>query len=292
MSASTKLSFTSLTALCLLAALASAQCPNNDVNCSFCMGSQCVECNGAVLSNGICSVPANDVSGCIAYGSGGTVFANGTTTGTTTTTNNNNGNNNLNLTNNGGNNNGIPANNGVCTQCVSGFYVVDNTCVPNPVSNCASYTLTGGCTACFANIRALNNQCNGNTYGNTTLGTNLTCGAEHCEICGSTGVCLGCGRGYVLDTISNTCSTYRAGYYGCLRLSNGVCTACRYGFYYRNGGCSSSELINTGNQRINANSTLIGPNKPSNDDDDDNNVANSAARNVLGLAFVVLAALF
>lgn len=286
MSTSTRLSFTTLAAVCLLAALASAQCPNNDVNCSFCMGSQCVACNGAVLSNGVCSVPVNDVSGCTAYGAAGTVYSNGTTSNNLT---NSNGNNNGASTTDS-NGNAYNSTTGVCTQCVSGFYVVNNTCLPNPVSNCASYTWTGGCTACFANIRALKDQCNGNTYGNSTLGTNLTCGAKHCEICGSNGACQGCGRGYILETSNNTCTTYRAGYYGCLRVSSGVCTACRYGFYYRNGGCSGSELINTGNQRINNNTSLIGPNKPSSLTNNNNN--SSAARGLVGLAFVVLAALF
>lgn len=277
MSASQRFSFTGLTALCLVVALAFAQCPNNDVNCSFCMGSQCVQCNGAVLTNGICSVPSNDVSGCIAYTADGT-----------------------NLTNNGGNNNGANttntgvynSTNGICSQCIAGFYVSNGICVPNPDSNCASYTWTGGCTACFANIRALDNKCNGNTYGNSTLGTNLTCAAEHCEVCGSTGVCQGCGRGYILETTNSTCTTYRAGYYGCLRISNGVCTACRYGFYYRNNGCSSSELINDSNQRINSNTSIIGPNKPSDNNLNNNNANSSAARGMLGLACVVLAALF
>lgn len=305
MSASYRLNFTSFTALCLLAALASAQCPNNDVNCSFCMGSQCAACNGAVLVNGTCSVPINSVNGCVAYGSSTATTTTTTTNanGTTTTTTNNantsgttNANGTINGSSNDANGNAYNSTNGVCTACAAGFYVVNNTCLPNPADNCASYTLTGGCTACFANIRALKNQCNGDSNGNSTLGTNVTCGTKHCEICGSNGVCEGCGRGYVMEGTNNTCSVYKAGYYGCLRLSNGVCTACRYGFYYKNGGCTSSELITNSNKRINANSIYVGPNKLNGINNGNNNNGNNstsgAARGLVGLAFVVLAALF
>lgn len=183
-----------LLATCLLIALAAAQCPN-DPNCSFCMGSQCVGCNGAVLSNGVCQQPNQSVSGCLSY-----------------------------------------ATNGTCIGCSVGFYVVNNVCTPNPVSGCAIYTLTGGCTSCFNNVRALTNHCNG-------TGFNGTCNTANCEICSSAGVCQGCGRGYVFESTNSTCMAYRAGYYGCLRTTAGVCTACRYGFYYRNGGCTGSSLI-------------------------------------------------
>lgn len=304
MSASYRLSFTSLTALCLLAALASAQCPNNDVNCGFCMGSQCVACNGALLNNGICTVPqsAADSTGCIAYGAPTTTTTNTATTTTTTLANGtvvvtNSTNNNGATTTNGNAYNST--NGGVCTQCVSGYYVVNNTCAINPVDNCASYTWTGGCTACFANVRAVHNNCNGDRYGNSTLGTNVTCGTKHCEVCGSNGVCQGCGRGYIFNTFTNSttntvaqnCTVYKAGYYGCLRLNDGVCTACRYGFYYRNGGCTGSELINSGTKRINGDSIYIGPNKL-HGINSNNSTTSSATRGLVGLAFVVLAALF
>ena len=210
-------------AICLLVSSASAQCPSNDPYCSFCMGSQCVACNGAILTNGVCSPPAISVSGCIAYN-----------------------------------------NNGTCSNCGEGYYVTsDNICLPNPINNCAVYTLTGGCTSCFANVRALQNNCANNQ---------TTCNVTNCEVCSNAGVCQGCGRGYVFEASNNTCLAYNQGYYGCLRTSGGVCTACRYGFYYRNGGCTGSSLIDTNNTGTNG-------------------TVASAFKNLAGLALTALIAL-
>lgn len=252
------LSFVGVAALCLFVAATVAQCPN-DPNCAFCMGSQCVQCTASILVNGTCQLPVNSVAGCVTYANDGTCSqcADGyypTNTTTTTNGNNNSGNNINNIT---------------------------NFCVANPVTNCATYSLAGGCSACFGNVRALNNKCNPN---------GLNCTVKHCEICGTNGVCQGCGRGYVFETTNSTCLNYKAGYYGCLRVTNGICSACRYGFYSRNGICVGSSVINyhqTSNPNV-LNGTAV--NSVLN-----NNVFyanNSAVRNLLGLALAALTALF
>ena len=196
MSSKRNFSFTTLVVVALLATATLQQCPNNDPYCSFCMGSQCVGCNGASLVNGACVAPAQTVNNCVTFGT-----------------------------------------NGTCTTCNLGFYLNNGVCVENPGQGCAVYSLAGGCTGCFNNVRAISGNCTNN-------GTNgVLCNDANCDVCLSTGTCQYCSRGYVLESTNNTCVSYDQGYDGCLRVSGGVCTACRYGFYYRNNNCTGSSLI-------------------------------------------------
>ena len=205
MSSNRSFSITTLVAIALFAMITVQQCPNNDPYCSFCMGSQCVGCNGASLVNGVCVAPAQTTSNCLTYAS----------------------------------------DNVTCTSCNLGFFVSNGTCAQNPGLGCAVYSLAGGCTGCFNNVRAISGNCN-------ATGTAIACADTNCDVCTSSGTCQYCARGYVLEGTNNTCMAYNQGYYGCLRSTGGVCTACRYGFYYRNNNCTGSSLIWTNSTNGNA----------------------------------------
>lgn len=224
-----------LALIALLAAVTLQQCPNNDPYCSFCMGSQCVGCNGASLVNGICVASAITTTA-------GNQTTTTTTGGVTTTTTTN-----INCL--------TYATNGTCLTCALGSYLSNGVCAVNPVVGCAVYSMAGGCTGCFNNVRAISGNCGNN-------GTNgINCTDKNCDVCTTAGTCQYCGRGYVLETTNSTCMPYRAGYYGCLNVNAGVCTACRYGFYYRDNNCTGSSLIwtnsSTGFGVAVANSTTV-----------------------------------
>lgn len=114
---------------------------------------------------------------------------------------------------------------GLCTQCVQGYYLDQNTAkclaVPtnNTIANCAAYSPAYACNGCGDGFYISNGAC---VQANVTV--------ANCQRYSANGVCSLCASGYVQSLDTLTCVAASAS--NCLAYSFFACSACSSGYFY------------------------------------------------------------
>ena len=127
-----------------------------------------------------------------------------------------------------------------CRTCVSGFYLLNNSCVAIPDPQCFEYDKNNKCVFCKNKILQTNGNCN----------SNKKCSINYCKLCkgdvlGET--CGQCQSGYVLS-VSKTgefsCIPQTSNTEFCMRKINNadVCAICLISHSWNNGRCISNNL--------------------------------------------------